>query len=156
MPEETAKISVPEPIGSGTIFFSKKMGELLHNRTRGIIFALYKQSKRASGTSQQSDSFLNAWGPEHWKFRQKLPHQSKLGNSSNFIEIPRQACLSMAGPTPQGVDYHHRRITKTVKSSNPVIRSFVTFLWCGSYKTGGLRLTVFFFYNTNNITIWKV
>jgi hypothetical protein len=34
----------------------------------------------------------------------KIPHQSILGNSSNFKEIPRQACPLMAGPTPKGVD----------------------------------------------------
>lgn len=35
---------------------------------------------------------------------QDIPHQSKLGNSSKFKEMPRQAFPSMAGPAPKGVD----------------------------------------------------
>jgi hypothetical protein len=35
---------------------------------------------------------------------QDIPHQSKLGNSSNLSEMPRQAYQLMAGPAPQGVD----------------------------------------------------
>lgn len=64
---------------------------------------------------------------------QDIPHQSKLGNSSKFKEMPRQAFPSMAGPAPKGVDLMvTRRITKIGEHSNPVVRSFVTFLWCGS------------------------
>lgn len=43
--------------------------------------------------------------------------------------MPRQACPSMAGPAPKGVDPRvTRRITKIGEPSNPVVRSFVTFL----------------------------
>ncbi|MCH5239017.1 MAG: hypothetical protein J1F38_02225 [Muribaculaceae bacterium] len=33
----------------------------------------------------------------------RKPHQRLLGNSSINIELPRNAAVSMAGPTPKGV-----------------------------------------------------
>jgi hypothetical protein len=57
--------------------------------------------------------------------KNELPHQSRLGNSSNFIEMPRQAFILMAGPTSKEVFFGNRRITKEWESSNPDYRSFI-------------------------------
>jgi len=62
-----------------------------------------------------------------------LPHQSRLGNSSNFSEIPRQAMLSNGGPHPKlevftQADYKGEQALKSCHSE------FHRILWCGLYR----------------------
>ena len=67
---------------------------------------------------------------------EKKPHQSRLGNSSNIYEMPRQAFVSNGGPQPTCRCFYARRITKDRKPSNPDYRSFIVSLWCGPYRRG--------------------
>ena len=71
-----------------------------------------------------------------------IPHQSWLGNSSNLIEIPRQACFVNGGPHfPKGLlslsrdtaDYKDEEALKSCHSE------FHRILWCGLYKAGSQR-----------------
>ena len=104
------------------IISSKKTQKNLAVRTEWAIFALSKQRRESLMTKIDIDKKLKI-----------QPHQSGLGNSSNHIEIPRQAWPSDGGPhSPSGeVFVKTGWITKDGGRSNPVYSEFHRILWCG-------------------------
>jgi len=67
--------------------------------------------------------------------RERYPHQSRLGNSSNFHEKPRLLSFSDGGPCSVRKS-KDRRITKEGEYSNPVYRSFIALFDVVFYNGG--------------------
>lgn len=63
--------------------------------------------------------------PQFQSLHKLIPHQSRLGNSSNYYEIPRQSSHLMAGLNfLWEVHSWCRRITKDGENSKPVYSEF--------------------------------